>query len=369
MGKFKDLIGQVFGRLTVIEQKGRTNQNNVKWLCRCVCGTEKVVANYHLLRGSTKSCGCLVLDLSFNNLTGKIFGNLTVIELYERGDGKVTTWRCKCSCGNYKVIAAHSLISGLTKSCGCLVSPNITGSTFGRLTVLERGKTKGGYWLCECICGKQLEVRTTSLNNGTTRSCGCLALELISTKGGRSKEYAAKSWYSMLDRCNNPNNPEYLSYGGRGITVCSRWMNSLEDFLRDMGDRPEGMSLDRIDVNGNYEPSNCRWASDKEQARNKRNTLYLTYLGKTLSLAEWAEELETPYPTIAARYKKGWTVEECFFGKKGNDVYLFYKNQHLPISEWSTRLEVKKHTIYNRYRKGWSSEECLFGRSKKPPIE
>ncbi len=168
------------------------------------------------------------------------------------------------------------------------VAPNFknrTGERFGRLLVIElafrhsivNGKRKNTHWICLCDCGKTVTVATTGLTN-KTRSCGCLHKEQLvarSTKHGHcrrnhvSSEY--NSWSSLLERCNNPRCSEYRNYGGRGITVCQRWLNSYSNFFEDMGPKPgPEYSIDRIDVNGNYEPSNCRWATTKEQNENKR---------------------------------------------------------------------------------------------------
>jgi len=116
----------------------------------------------------------------------------------------------------------------------------------------------------------------------------------------------------MKSRCVNRNDPAYYKYGGRGITICERWLK-FEDFLTDMGDRPEGLSLDRIDNNGNYEPGNCRWATRKEQANNRRNSLKITFNHKTQTLAQWSQELNIKFTTLWARINKHkWSVEKAF---------------------------------------------------------
>ena len=121
-----------------------------------------------------------------------------------------------------------------------------------------------------------------------------------------------RSWAAMIQRCTNPKKDTFHHYGGRGIIVCERWLNSFEDFLHDMGIRPDGMTMDRIDVNGNYEPENCRWATKQEQGANCRNSVFLTHNGKTLTLAQWGRELKIHKRTIWARINDyGWSLDRA----------------------------------------------------------
>jgi hypothetical protein len=158
---------------------------------------------------------------------------------------------------------------------------DITGQVFGRLTVIEeagKDKNKCVLWLCQCICGNDVTVRGASLRNGHTSSCGCLRMDRVMEEvvthghciaGKKTPEYTV--WASMIDRCYNPNKENYPHYGGRGITVCEEWRENFEQFLSDMGTRPSlEYTLDRIDVNGNYCKNNCRWVTRLIQSRNQR---------------------------------------------------------------------------------------------------
>jgi hypothetical protein len=206
-----------------------------------------------------------------------------------------------------------------------------TGFRYGMLTVKSLSKKVfrsfrhgyANYWLCICDCGKETEVYQSNLVNGNTKSCGCQAsrnfIAQKVTTHGMTNTGTYKSWSSMKDRCYQPAHSEYKRYGGRGINVCERWKNSFENFYEDMGERPYKHSLERIDPNTGYSPDNCKWATVKEQANNKRSNVMLMIDGRRQSLSLWVDEFGLNYETVYARLKRGWSVERAFELKVGQN--------------------------------------------------
>lgn len=192
----------------------------------------------------------------------------------------------------------------------------LTGLRFGRLLVLSlHGQANGGsyLWLCRCDCGNTLAVLVARLSNGQTRSCGCLQRERVSEtmfKHGRSNTPAQSQWSGMKARCYYPPHKQYADYGGRGITVCKRWRDSFLDFVADMGERPPGMSIERIDNDGNYEPGNCRWATQREQCANTRRNRNLLFRGESLCVSEWTRRLGFKNGLIMGRLIRNWPVDK-----------------------------------------------------------
>lgn len=251
----------------------------------------------------------------FIDRTGQVFGNLRVISFH--GSIKnVTHWLCRCVCGKEKAIRTNSLVDGSTKSCGCLKpnppgrKSNLIGFRSGALVVIESAGVKRigemhkeQLWKCICDCGSVAFVPTGKLTSNHTKSCGCLQY-IGRPIHGQTGSREHNSWASMLQRCCNPKHNRYRIYGGRGIQVCERW-RKFENFLEDMGPRPEGTSLDRINNDGNYEPSNCRWATDTDQSRNRSIVKSVCIDGVDRPIAEWAEIVGIDYGTIVSRIKRG----------------------------------------------------------------
>lgn len=194
---------------------------------------------------------------------------------------------------------------------------NLTGKRFGKLIVIkhiEKDKYKHHKWLCLCDCGKEKFIRNDHLKNGDTKSCGCIQRERATKHGHyknnkQSKEY--RTWNHMIQRCSNPNFQYYKNYGGRGIKFCKHWLK-FPNFLKDMGKSPgSGYSIDRIDNDGNYCKSNCRWTTRKEQGRNKRNNISVNYNGKKQLIIELAEQFCISYAVFRSRINRGWPVKEA----------------------------------------------------------
>lgn len=190
----------------------------------------------------------------------------------------------------------------------------LTGQVFGRLRVLEFNSIgRGGkaLWNCVCECGNTTTVYSDKLRRGCTKSCGCLKLNVNRSHGmHKSPEYTA--WAAMKSRCTNPKTVGYHNYGGRGISVCERWLNSFEAFISDMGKRPSSKhSIDRIDNDGNYEPGNCRWTVMIVQRNNTRLNVRVEFRGENLTLSEWGRRFGVSSTMIARRIRNGWPIEQA----------------------------------------------------------
>lgn len=191
---------------------------------------------------------------------------------------------------------------------------NLTDKTFGEWRVLGASPRSDGqtYWICRCSCGYQKPVSGTSLSNGASKSCGkgfCRCRHGHSFTNNRTRTY--RIWQNIIGRCCRISHGSFKHYGGRGIIISEQW-KFFDNFLYDMGECPEGKSIDRINNMEGYSKENCRWATRIEQARNTRRNKFIEYNGERHSIPEWAELLNIPYDTLQSRLKRGCSLERCF---------------------------------------------------------
>lgn len=196
------------------------------------------------------------------------------------------------------------------------------GQKFNRLTIAAQGKpTRFGQsrWSCRCDCGNDVDVIPSVLATGGTKSCGCFRVEVTMARslrhgfkrvGSKSREY--RSWQEAKQRCINPHKKSWSDYGGRGISMSPKWFHSFPQFLKDMGFCPPGLTLDRLNNEKGYEPENCRWASQQDQANNTRANRILEWRGKRLTCAQWDREMGFKPLTVTRCVHLGWSVERIF---------------------------------------------------------
>ncbi len=247
---------------------------------------------------------------------------------------------------------------------------NLTEMIFYNLKVVEyRGISKRkSYWLCECQCENQslLIISADKIRRKEIQSCGCTIKIPIENGEYGSLEY--KAWSQAKNRCYNSNAPQYKDYGGRGIKMCDRWLNNPELFFVDMKANPTNNSvrytLERIDVNGDYSPENCKWADYTEQANNKRTNCIIEFNNQSHTLMEWSRITGLKRETIKDRLNYGWSIEDALTktagqptGKEGRKLQL--NDEIHTIKEWCSITSLTKNQINSRLRLGWSVEQTL----------
>ena len=340
----EDLTGQKFGMMTALSRAVNDPAGKARWLCRCDCGNEKVMRVEHLRKkGAVPNCGCFTHEQWVKNSTKEVrlrdpkefiepgmeIGNLTVIGEAAPGPRGGKMWRCRCGCGREIDANESALKIRNILSCGCTDQvEDLTGRKFGMVTVVSReinSPTGSPQWLCRCDCGNEKVIRADVLKRGNwIPNCGC-----IGNKDGAIKRSTHTMtgtaiynvWTMMKQRCLNPNATEYALYGGRGITVCDRWLD-FEGFFEDMGaGYQKGLQLDRINNNGPYSPENCRWVTRKENQRNMRRNRMVDSIYGELPMAAVCEKAGISYKAINNRLEKGCPSE--FLTVKGRfDVGL-----------------------------------------------
>lgn len=269
---------------------------------------------------------------------------------------------------------------------------DMTGKTIGRLTVISRylgerpDNSTSAFWNCKCLCGNHTIVSGTQLRTERTKSCGCLVIEGAKKRflkhghkrgkrnGGYTATYTAYS--HMMYRCYNSNDKYFYNYGGRGISVCERWKNNFNNFLTDMGEKPENTELDRIDNNGNYEPGNCRWTTKTQNLRNTRANAYIEYNGRNLCVAEWSDITGLSQSTINRRKALGWSNEEILdtkkydngdvsprekasFNNRINSQFVEYNGRRLTVTQLARETGKDRRKPSWRIKNGWNVDKAL----------
>ena len=233
---------------------------------------------------------------------------------------------------------------------------NLIGQNFGHLTVIKYCGTNNhrkSLWECKCDCGnpKTIIVQGSNLKSGNTTSCGCVQKQTFLNYVTKHNEKNTKLygvWCSMKSRCNNPHNKSYHNYGGRGINICKDWESyiNFSSWSKNNGYQ-EGLTIDRIDVNGDYSPENCRWVNNKTQANNTRCNKYFTYNNETLTIAQWEDKTGLP---IGERLKQGMNIEKAITTQlHPNYHYIFYKNKKYTLAELSRILNINYMYLYRHY--------------------
>lgn len=242
---------------------------------------------------------------------------------------------------------------------------DLTGQRFGRLLVLHsapsKGKYNSTYWKCRCDCGNEKIILTRSLTHNKVKSCGCLRTEKLRERAthGMSETRFYGIWMGIKNRCNNINEPAYKYYGARGIRVCDRWLESFENFRDDMYQSysnhikkfgKDNTTIERKENNGNYCSKNCEWSDKKKQCNNRRSNRLITYKGKTQNISQWAKEVNVSRYNIAFRLKMKWSMDKVFNNKNYNSCRISYKGKTLSMTDLSKEVNIPYKTLYNRIK-------------------
>ncbi len=242
---------------------------------------------------------------------------------------------------------------------------DLTGHKYGRWTVLKIASRRGRhiYWECVCECGVVKDISRCSLRNGFSKSCGCLNEEVVhGIEHGMTRSPEWVAWINMRTRCLNQNNNHWRNYGGRGIKICQRWLDSFVNFYADMGPS-NGMTIERDDVNGNYEPNNCRWIPSEDQSRNKTTTRKITAFGREQLFIDWARELDMKPSHLHYHLKTGRTIEEIVKFLNPDEKICVCGSHFMPTLPWQefcTRECKEVQRQKRRLRQRRDTKSCMF---------
>lgn len=255
---------------------------------------------------------------------------------------------------------------------------DLTGQRFGRLVAVKRGendKNNHTTWVCKCDCGNTKIINANNLRTGKSQSCGCATKESArkrKTTHGESKTRLYKIWAEIKERCYSPKNTSYKYYGERGIKMCNEWFYSYGTFKEwaSTNGYTDELTIDRINVNGNYEPNNCRWATYKEQANNKRNNRFIMFNNEIHTLAEWADIVNIDQDILFMRLKRGWSEEKTLTTPiRDYSCKDHLGNVYSSMSEMCRHYGIKLATYSRRIKDGYSQEDALTIPVKKYYLE
>lgn len=362
----RKFVGEKIGLLTVLSEIPNYQTSGGTKIrafhCICECGTECDRTAVALREDKCPSCGC---NRKSQIQSGSTFGQLSVVKEIIPSALKSRTFLCKCSCGNECVRTLQALLKGCDSHCGCKnPRPAQIGDKFGPFTIIDndddyvspKGDRKSRF-IVQCECGRVMSKTINRLRGIKYEHCLCESN--LPQKWGQSvNSYRLYHiWQGIKRRCTSLNPNASKNYALRGISMCEEWLNdfgAFQEWALSNGYTDE-LTIDRIDVNGNYEPSNCRWATRATQSRNKRNTLYLTYNGETKCIADWSDETGIAYQNIINRIKNlKWTIGQAL----GFEPPVYRKNKPRPHSR-KPILQIKDGIIIREWESGFEIEEVL----------
>lgn len=292
-------IGETYNGVKVL---GLVHKRSKGYECLCLCPICEKEFRLDYNKVGQRSCCASCIPPKYKDLSGRRFGSLVVVR-HAGFVNKTTYWECKCDCGTYKKIRASYLLSGHTQTCGC-------------------------------ACGRQRKVVSKDFD----------------FKQPLPKHPLWCTWYGIKMRCENPNDPNFKNYGGRGIRLCNHWngQNGFENFVNDMGERPNGTTVDRIDVNGDYSPENCRWATQKEQCNNQRKNVIVVYKGEQITLTQFCEIAGLRRKTLYSKIRKGVDINflvlnsEKYRSERWPKTYDGHINHNRVVSEEVMKMLEEK---------------------------
>ena len=348
---------------------------------RLAIATQKPVLHTGCRITSVEETQCVELDdmSTLQDLTGQRFHSLTVVGKIEnpglKSQGRY--WLCQCDCGNKIIVPTrHFRYRGGVKSCGCHVieatkkrNDERIGQRFGRLVIIDIYKVDGKRDFvakCQCDCGNIVEPNLYHVLSGDSQSCICYRHDRwreVITKHGGSHTAEFSIWAHAKERCCNPNDKSYSYYGGRDpypVTMYEGWINDFQAFFDHVGPRPSPQhSLDRINNLLGYEPGNLRWATSKEQQRNKRNNHLITMNGETKTVTEWCELLNLDCRAVFMRLYSGWDSVSALTAGFYKREMITFNGETMTLFDWAKKLGFAIATLSARLKKGWTIEQIL----------